>query len=370
MSAEVFKLNDWLNVATIAGLFVGGSMFSGFRVGPLRAMSLMLRSRWIKNGTHKSLRHKEIEVLRDAVAGCTNKAHYVVVGGPKGVGKSCMIDTCFSKSMGVLRCSIAPDTPEKSVLLECYYAINGGGSLFIDPEPNVRRVLFWYRVLTFGNYPTMIIAVSERPPRKEPAELTGAVRRLAAQGLKVVVDASPNSLPPDLLSTRRQDIIVVEGMSDDNILLLPQLQVLHKQLDEAKLSAVVLKLLGGNPAEWERLAKAVQMPSEVSVHEKVRTFLCGMISNVVDECCTMAALEPKFKEVFTLLRDHESVDKAVLEEMQLVFPSRCKVLRMREVIGKEVQVQPIDPITAFVLQHGRSVVASEAALDALMPKPV
>ena len=216
----------------------------------------------------------------------------------------------------------------------------------------------------------MIISVSERPPDTEPAELTGAVRALAKLGLKVVVDATPNSLPPYLLTTRREIIIRVEEMSDDNIRSLPQLQVLHKQLDEAKLSAVVLKLLGGNPAEWERLAKAVQMPSKVSVHEKVRTFLCGMISNVVDECCTMAALEPKFKEVFTMLRDHDYVYKAVLEEMELAFPSRCKVLRMRKVLGKEVQVQPIDPITAFVLQHGRSVVASEAALDALMPKPV
>ena len=133
---------------------------------------------------------------------------------------------------------------------------------------------------------------------------------------------------------------------------------------------MVLKLLGGNPAEWERLAKAVQMPSEVSVHEKVRTFLCGMISNVVDECCTMAALEPKFKEVFTLFRDHESVDQAVLRDMQLVLPSRCEVLRIREVIGKEFQVQPTDSISAFVLKHSCSMVASVAALDALMPKPV
>jgi len=84
----------------------------------------------------------------------------------------------------------------------------------------------------------------------------------------------------------------------------------------------------------------------------------------------MATLEPKFDDVFTLFRDHESVDQAVLRDMQLVLPSRCEVLRIREVIGKEFQVQPTDSISAFVLKHSCSVVASVAALDALMPKPV
>ena len=136
MSAEAFTFNDWSDVAAIAGVFVAGlgMNFSGFRVGPLRAMSLMLRSQWIQRGVHTSLRDKEIEVLRNAVAGCTNKADYVVVVGPKGVGKSCMIDTCFSKSMGVVRCtSIAPGTREDAVLQKCYLAINGEGSCLIEP---------------------------------------------------------------------------------------------------------------------------------------------------------------------------------------------------------------------------------------------
>jgi len=94
-----------------------------------------------------------------------------------------------------------------------------------------------------------------------------------------------------------------------------------------------------------------------------------MISQVVRECGTMATLEPKFDDVFTLFRDHESVDQAVLRDMQLVLPSRCEVLRIREVIGKEVQVQPTDSISAFVLKHGLDGEAV-AALDALMPKPV
>jgi len=59
----------------------------------------------------------------------------------------------------------------------------------------------------------------------------------------------------------------------------------------------------------------------------------------------------------------------VLRDMQLVLPSRCEVLRIREVFGKEVQVQPTDSISAFVLKHGRHGEAV-AALDALMPKAV
>jgi len=131
---------------------------------------------------------------------------------------------------------------------------------------------------------------------------------------------------------------------------------------------VVLKLLGGNPARWERLADAVQKPSAASVHEEVQTYLEDRISKVVRECGTMVTLEPAFKEVFTLFREHESVGQQVLIEMQLELLSPCNVLRIREVKGK-VQVQPVDPITAFVLQHGLDGEAV-AALDAIMPKPV
>jgi hypothetical protein len=96
-----------------------------------------------------------------------------------------------------------------------------------------------------------------------------------------------------------------------------------------------------------------------------------MISTVVNECLTMSTHEPKFDKIFELLRETDHVDKTVLKEMQVELPSPCKVLRLRKVIGKgsEVQVQPIDSMTAFVLKHGCSVKASEDALDELMAKP-
>ncbi len=76
----------------------------------------------------------------------------------------------------------------------------------------------------FRDMPTLVLSLSERPPMVKPAQITGAVRELARLGVKVLVDASPNSLPPDLLTTLRQRVIYVNGLSKEEIRSLPTLQ--------------------------------------------------------------------------------------------------------------------------------------------------
>ncbi len=102
------------------------------------------------------------------------------------------------------------------------------------------------------------------------------------------------------------------------------------------------------------------------LHEVVRNFLCEMISTVASECSVLKTREPKFKDICALFKiPNYVVNQSVLVEMQVKLPSPCKVLHLRNVIGKgsEVHVQPIDPITAFVLKHWGSVRASVSALD-------
>ena len=50
-------------------------------------------------------------------------------------------------------------------------------------------------------------------------------------GLRVIVDSSPNSLPKGILSTKREDVILVEDMTSEQIRSLPQLVHLFARLN-------------------------------------------------------------------------------------------------------------------------------------------
>ncbi len=57
--------------------------------------------------------------------------------------------------------------------------------------------------------PIVVITVPERQAGEPYADVTAAVSALAGVfGLKVIVDGSPDSIPPELLTTRRQTVMV------------------------------------------------------------------------------------------------------------------------------------------------------------------
>ena len=61
----------------------------------------------------------------------------------------------------------------------------------------------------------MVIRVPERESGEPYAQVTSAVRDLTdLYGLRVVVDGSPNSLPPTLIATKREMVVAVEPMSE------------------------------------------------------------------------------------------------------------------------------------------------------------
>jgi hypothetical protein len=73
---------------------------------------------------------------------------------------------------------------------------------WFNPLNSARRVLFCYNL--FHKPPVVHLELSERNEGNNFAEVTGATRYLAALGLRALLDASPNSLPPEALATKRQ----------------------------------------------------------------------------------------------------------------------------------------------------------------------
>jgi hypothetical protein len=310
----------------------------------------------------RSVRNVEMEKMREFLKSDTNKQAYFVVEGPKGVGKSCLIDTALEFVKGVVRVDIPPGMLQTDVEERCLRAVAGYACKIFQPRWAAKQIVSWYRCLHRAS-PVLVMSLSERPKNKEFAEITGAVRKLAAMGIKVVVDASPNSVTPELLSTLREEVMHVEEMSTENIRALPDLQQLFKVLDTAGLSKVVTDLLGGIPANFISLSRHV-IGKDNDVPTVVKKFLQTKIIDAMSETRIMRIREPKFTKVFELLRDEASgVNPDVLIELGLELPSPCKVLRIRSGLeGRKSSLVPSTPVAAFVLRHNCD---EGEALDAL-----
>ncbi len=104
----------------------------------------------------------------------------------------------------------------------------------------------------------MVIRVPERLSGQNYADVPAAVRDLAdLYGLRVVVDGSPNSLPPELLATKRETVIAVEPMSKEQIESIPEFKDLIDFLKSHNLDEPVWKVLGGSPDDYLKLEEAI-----------------------------------------------------------------------------------------------------------------
>ena len=144
---------------------------------------------------------------------------------------------------------------------------------------NAHRVLWWYSVFFFKLPPPIVlISVPERQSGHQYADVTSAVRSLVDDyRLRVIVDGSPNSIPPELLATNRQRVINLEAMSRDLLESIPEFQDLIHFLKLNGLSDGVWNVLGGNPAKYMELE---QFKSEVTILSKSDTATDVIIEKV------------------------------------------------------------------------------------------
>lgn len=88
-----------------AGSFAVLSAFGATpRVGLLRCLVLSWRG-LLKKTYPLSVREKDVISLKEELNSLMN-GQYIVVTGGKGVGKSCFIDTCLNRQMGVVKISV------------------------------------------------------------------------------------------------------------------------------------------------------------------------------------------------------------------------------------------------------------------------
>ena len=123
---------------------------------------------------------------------------------------------------------------------------------------NTKRVLWFYSF--FGRTPVVVVRVSERQREDPYAHVTAAVRSMADDfGLRVIVDGSPNSIPPETKATERQFNVYVMPMERNVIETIPEPEFadLIKFLQRHALDDGVWKVLGGSPQRYNILAQKV-----------------------------------------------------------------------------------------------------------------
>ena len=151
------------------------------------------------------------------------------------------------------------------IIASVHKLITGTYSLaFIDQSKSARRVLFWYNFIS-KKAPIVVIRVPERVGDTKYADTPSAVRYLADEfGLRVVVDGSPNSLPPELLRTNRERVIDVEPMSRALLEGIPEFREFVDFLKKHNLDDAVWKVVGGCPAKFLQVKAAFSEAAEIS----------------------------------------------------------------------------------------------------------
>ena len=136
-------------------------------------------------------------------------------------------------------------------------ALTGFRLVYVAADGSARRLLFFYSFL-FKRSPIVVIRVPERLGGQNYADVPAAVRDLAdLYGLRVVVDGSPNSLPPELLATKRETVVAVEPMSKEQIDSIPEFKDLIDFLKSHNLDEPVWKVLGGSPVDYLKLEETM-----------------------------------------------------------------------------------------------------------------
>ena len=365
------------NAKAIVGIggMVGVGQILGFipRVGLVRAIKLKYHSKLFGVSRPKSVRTSEMNELSNTI-NTLDKGQYITVIGGKGNGKSCLIDTALEHTPGVVNTSVSKILDDSRVLqlisLYCkqtqsgadkdditasvHKLITGTYSLaFIDLSKSTRRVLFWYNLIS-KKAPIVVIRVPERVGNANYADTPSAVRCLADEfGLRVVVDGSPNSLPPELLRTNREIIINVEPMSRTLLEGIPEFREFVDFLKKHNLDDAVWKVVGGCPAKFMQIKNAFSKVFSERIPEKVEAVKVAISNILIKAKGTISNGSPNTEAIVRLWMEKKwekvSIDELKGEGFRLDIPN--KVFRV-VTEGKAEFVVPANPATGLILSSG------------------
>eukprot|EP01036_Dinobryon_divergens_P036237 gene36237-47134_t len=325
------------------------------RVGLVRALSLGFKS-YFKTTYPLSVRASEIKQLNDSILRM-KKGSYITVTGGKGNGKTCLIDTTLNRHLGVVKISTKSGADKDLIVDQALRALTGFRLVYVTADGSARRLLFFYSFL-FKRSPIVVIRVPERESGEPYAQVTSAVRDLAdLYGLRVVVDGSPNSLPPTLIATKRETVIAIEPMSKEHIESIPEFKGLIDFLKSHNLDEPVWKVLGGSPADYLKLEETIidnklslsDTDSEEVVNQ-VKNHLQSVLSDSLNKNVLNSSL--KTEQIIKIFRERKviKIPKAELKAMGFLLDYPNKVFREVKTMGRWF-VEPSSPAVSLIISE-------------------
>ena len=329
MLDEVFSyFREFLPLLAAGGIAVSATGLA--RIGPGRAVSIALRSRFASKPVPESLRLAEIQQIKGMISKAQSQS-YVVVTGVKGVGKTCLINTVTSKTPGVIKVKAYPGQNVDSILKNALQRLTGLSFDFALPFDSAKRVIFWHRLLTLGRPPIVVISATDRGFGEEYADLTNAVRQLVEDyKVRVVVSGSPNSLIGSLFRTHRQRVFDIKPMTKEMVWQLEQLQDLFKYVKEAGLDDVVFAVLGGFPAGYKDLRDDAKfdMLNGQNPRQVIGTLLCAEIFDAINLVKDSKTMKNDMDEIIKLFdKETKCIPIETLSVKKLQRPTTDNVFR-------------------------------------------
>jgi hypothetical protein len=317
------------------------------RVGPLRALVLAARSK-VCGASPLSQRAMDVQSLLSNMA-TLEKGQYVVVTGAKGIGKSCVVETATRYTCGVVRIDIPAGARHETIVQRSLMEVTNIRLPFLNIYPSAKRVLFWYGLFSRAP-PIVILRVAERMDLDKYAQVPSAARELAHLGLRVLIDGSTNSLPIETLNTKREVVLDLEPMSKEEISCIPEYSKLLEELENQGLFDVVWAVIGGVPADFQKLNQKWKQDGHTDIEIVVYQYVRDLLAQAISRRTRMLAEFPGMNDILDLFKTEFEIRETIIEEKTIKRSSPDKVLRTVLRKGNVVLI-PADASMAFVLRH-------------------
>jgi hypothetical protein len=288
-------------------------------------------------------------------------SEYIVVIGPKGVGKTCLINTALNNRAGIIRVEASSGQTVPEIRENVMRAVTNLSNRIQNAEPSFRRVVWWYPFFACGNRPVVVLNLAERSHAEEYAHVTGAVRVLAEEfKLRVIVDASPNAIEAALLKTNRCIEVNVDPMPETVIQSVPEFTEVQRWLQEANLLETVMELFNGYPVYWNKLVNAGNVGGWAALDpdrrkQELESTIFTMYKKEVSELERFAHDDKDLLSVADLFfKNNNKLPFVGLGTHGLRRPRPDKTFRLVEDESTGgLLLEPANPMLYYILKYGR-----------------
>jgi len=345
-----------------------GSKFLPIRVGIGRSIIVGLRSR-IQNVEVVSDRKNDVVNIRTVINYPIKHGSFAIVSGAKGIGKTVAINTALIHRCGVVKMEVYAGATASSIVNAVLDEVSGIPYSFVNKSPSTHRVARWHA--RFFRIPiTVVLQAAEVQKDKTYAELVPAARRLTNLGLKVVIDASDNSINPAGKLSLRENIVAMEPMSRSQIESIDELTDVIKALENEKLLDVVWNCCGGVPQHYFNGIKIVW---DDRPGQNIRTIALGYcmqeIDNAIVTYTDFLLTYPEQGKLLSEFRNHQQIHIHDIKDKQYPnIPTPNKVFRKIRTESKQTIIVPASNAMALVLKYQWKKTPSEDELLRLFPQ--